>query len=249
MKVDKNIPGTEGQARLTPKPWDYSCYLLLELKRAIISILDKEAKLLSAKSQSPQPVVVDFGCGTCPYEPLFTERSFEYIGADLRGNEQAKVQFAPGERLPFEDASVDVVFSSQVLEHVEEVQEYLNECNRILKPGGLLLLSTHGYWTYHGYPDDFYRWTFHGLKRTIEKAGFSVDQMIPCVGPLAYTTHLRNQLVRGFLYKFAPFSLPLIVLTNIVSALLQPLEDSITPQQVKSENAAVYAVEARKPSL
>ena len=246
MKTKKTIPGTEGQARLAPKPWDYSYYLLRELKKTINSKIAKEAKSLSEKAPTSNPVVLDFGCGTRPYEPLFLERSFRYIGADLYGNPQAEIQFASGEQLPLEASSVDIVFSSQVLEHVCAVSEYLKECKRVLKPGGLLLLSTHGFWTYHGYPDDFYRWTFYGLKYTIEKTGFRVDDMVPCVGPLAYTTHLRCQLIRGFLYKFAPLSLPLIGLTNIIPSLLMPLEDYITPRQVKYENSAIYIVEARK---
>ena len=231
MKTKKTIPGTEGEARLFPKPWDYSCYLLKELKKSIGSIIAKESEFLSEREQTSNPVVLDFGCGTRPYEPLFRDKTFRYIGADLHGNQQADIQFAPGEPLPLEADSIDIVFSSQVLEHVCDVDEYLNECMRLLKPGGLLLLSTHGFWTYHGYPEDFYRWTFYGLRYTLEQAGFLVEGMTPCVGPLAYTTHLRNQLIRGFLYKFTPFSLPLIGLANILSSLLMPWEDYVTPRR------------------
>lgn len=241
-----SIPGTEGERRLFPRPWDYSCYLLRELKRAIVAILESEVRRVRPSGPAAALTALDYGCGTRPYEPLFRQSGIQYTGADLRGNPQADVPFEPSQPLPLADASFDIVFSSQVLEHVRDVPSYLAECRRVLKPDGLLLLSTHGTWTYHGYPDDYYRWTHQGLRTEIEQACFSVTRMIPCVGPLAYTTHVRNQLLRGLLHKFAPITLPLIGLTNICSALLMPLEDAVTPSQVKFENAAVYAVEARK---
>ncbi|MDR1491554.1 MAG: class I SAM-dependent methyltransferase [Planctomycetaceae bacterium] len=240
--MTKNIPGTEGEKRLFPKPWDYSCYLLLKLKKAIASII-REVRYTG--NNLPLKVL-DYGCGTRPYEPLFKEQSIKYIGADIIGNPVADIHFQPGKTLQIENQSVDILFSSQVLEHVENVSGYMSECFRVLKPQGLLILSTHGYWTYHGYPEDYRRWTFFGLKSEIENAHFTVQNIIPCVGPLAYTTHLRSQLIRGFLYKFAPISLPLIGLVKTTASLLMLLEDWITPKQVKDENSAVYVVEARR---
>jgi 2-polyprenyl-3-methyl-5-hydroxy-6-metoxy-1,4-benzoquinol methylase len=237
-----NIPGTEGEARLNPKLWDYSCYLLRNLKKHFERILTNEAK----QNVLEHLQCLDFGCGTRPYEPLFRLNRIHYIGADLAENTAADIVIEPGKPLAVADESIDIVFSSQVLEHVYDVQSYLAECRRILKPNGLLLLSTHGFWTYHGYPDDFHRWTFHGLQREITDAGFSVQKLHPVVGLLAYTTHVHCQLVRGLLYKFAPGSLPVVGLVNTTASVLMPLEDWITPSQVKYENSAIYIVEARK---
>ena len=43
---------------------------------------------------------------------------------------------ASGERVPLEDASVDMVTSSSVLEHLQSIENAVKEVNRILKPGG-----------------------------------------------------------------------------------------------------------------
>lgn len=43
------------------------------------------------------------------------------------------------ERLPFEDASFDVVYSNQVFEHVQNLIGLVGECHRLLKPGGILV--------------------------------------------------------------------------------------------------------------
>jgi SAM-dependent methyltransferase len=44
--------------------------------------------------------------------------------------------------LPLPDASVDVVVSLQVIEHLWEQERFLGECRRVLRPGGTLLVST-----------------------------------------------------------------------------------------------------------
>lgn len=43
------------------------------------------------------------------------------------------------DRLPFDDASFDVVHSNQVFEHVQNMIGLVGECHRILKPGGMLV--------------------------------------------------------------------------------------------------------------
>ena len=46
-------------------------------------------------------------------------------------------------KLPTEKESVDVVISSAVFEHIEDVDTALHEINRVFKPGGLFLLRWH----------------------------------------------------------------------------------------------------------
>jgi ubiquinone/menaquinone biosynthesis C-methylase UbiE len=48
--------------------------------------------------------------------------------------------------MPFEDKIFDVVWSTEVIEHLYHVQRYLHEINRVLKPNGLFILTA----PYHG---------------------------------------------------------------------------------------------------
>jgi len=44
--------------------------------------------------------------------------------------------------LPLPDSAVDVVANFQVIEHLWDQPQFVTECLRVLRPGGLLLLST-----------------------------------------------------------------------------------------------------------
>jgi SAM-dependent methyltransferase len=72
------------------------------------------------------------------------------------------------------EASYDAVLSTQVLEHVAEPGAYLRECRRLLKPGGQLLVTTHGMFEEHGCPFDFTRWTVVGLEKLVRESGLEV---------------------------------------------------------------------------
>jgi len=117
--------------------------------------------------------VFDYGCGGAPYAPLFSHcRS--YVPADLEPGPKVKRVLRNDGTTTESDASYDFVVSTQVLEHVKNPPAYLRECHRILRPGGEMVLTTHGMATEHGCPNDFYRWTPRGLEELFKSGGFEV---------------------------------------------------------------------------
>ncbi|MEZ4821725.1 MAG: class I SAM-dependent methyltransferase [Ignavibacteria bacterium] len=133
------------------------------------------------------------------YSSLFKE---SYTGIDVGENAHADVIIDPDGRIPFQDGEFDVVLSSQVLEHVEDSDNYLSECRRVLKPGGLLILSTHGTWQFHSHPVDIQRWTSMGLKRLITKAGFNLTGF-DLSGTACATSQLRLTFYDSFVNIFS----------------------------------------------
>lgn len=105
-----------------------------------------------------------------------------YIGADLAGNPDADVEIGPDGRLPVADGSVDAVLSTQVLEHVTDPNVYLDEVVRVLRPGGSLVLSTHGIMYYHRDPEDYWRWTHAGLESLLAGRGLAVRESQAVLG-------------------------------------------------------------------
>ncbi|MBM9612701.1 methyltransferase domain-containing protein [Desulfobulbus rhabdoformis] len=97
--------------------------------------------------------VLDLGCNSGYGTNLLSQSCNRIVGVDvspmalevgnaryLRGNLSFKL--VDGVSLPFGDQSFDVVTSFQVVEHLPEYSAYFNEIRRVLKPDGLLLLTT-----------------------------------------------------------------------------------------------------------
>jgi SAM-dependent methyltransferase len=151
--------------RIEPSPGEPDYLHLSDLLLGLRSLVPKKLSL-----------VLDYGCGRSPYRPLFG--SCTYHRADLAGAEDIDFQYGADSRLPSELADYDCVLSSQVLEHVLSPSSYLAEGYRVLKPGGSLILSTHGLFADHAHPHDYWRWTVFGLQRLVEGIGFKVDRMV-----------------------------------------------------------------------
>jgi 2-polyprenyl-6-hydroxyphenyl methylase/3-demethylubiquinone-9 3-methyltransferase len=100
--------------------------------------------------------VLDLGCGGGLATACLAERGAKAVGLDLsqaslrvahrhtRGKVQPEPVFACGgaEALPFADASFDIVWCTDVLEHLADVPTAMAQIVRVLKPGGLLLYDT-----------------------------------------------------------------------------------------------------------
>jgi SAM-dependent methyltransferase len=222
--------------RLSPRIFDVDWLVL----RGMASSLER----LAGEHVRVGHRVLDFGCGSMPYKTLFERRGATYLGADF--GDGADVAISPGGHLALESGSVDIVLSVQVLEHVRDLDTYFTEIARVLKPGGSLLLSTHGTWLYHPHPEDHRRWTRMGLFNEFESRDWRVTSCDAIVGPLAWTTMIR---LAG--YNFALRKLPLVggIVGAGLAALMNiraVLEEIVTPSSIRNDNACVYMARCEK---
>ncbi|MEO7980946.1 MAG: class I SAM-dependent methyltransferase [Sporichthyaceae bacterium] len=92
--------------------------------------------------------VLDVGAGPEEFAAAFADRGAYYVGLDADPTEvhpttvpRTAAVVADGRRLPVATASVDVTFSSNVLEHVADPAAFGDELVRVTRPGGVVVLS------------------------------------------------------------------------------------------------------------
>jgi SAM-dependent methyltransferase len=189
---------------------------------------------------SKSKLLLDYGCGNMPYRPIFEPRVGRYIGCDLWGNEFSDATLSDSGMLPFDDQSSGTVLSNQVLEHVVDPCSYIAESYRVLEPGGVLILSTHGVWRYHPDPTDFWRWTSDGLRKIVDDAGFEIERFKGILGPEATALQLLQDAV---LHRI-PRSLSNLYTWRMQSRIRRA--DLRCSDKVRNSDGCVYVVVARK---
>ena len=215
-------------------PWAPFAYVAWRLRRLV-------AELVAGAGPGRDAVILDYGCDDAPYRHLLP-RAATYLAADLSGNPKAEVEISPDGTLPVDDGSIDLVLSTQVLEHVEDPGLYLSECFRVLRPLGSLVLTTHGTMYIHRDPQDYWRWTCDGLEKIVGDAGLEVRQTGGVLGLVSAGLQLVQAGVARRLPRFAVR--PALLLFQ---ALIAASDLGSSPAG-RREFGLVIGVRATKPS-
>jgi 2-polyprenyl-3-methyl-5-hydroxy-6-metoxy-1,4-benzoquinol methylase len=164
-------------------------FLMKDIKEA----LDKYAR----KS------LLDLGCGNKPYREWYGPLTESSTGCDaVQSSENVVDTICLAKELPYQNEAFDTVFSTQVLEHVFEQQQMINEAARVLKQNGCLILSVPFTWELHEEPYDFFRITKYGLKEMFEKSGFQIEYIKANGGKWAALFQMMlNTVYSTFKYK------------------------------------------------
>jgi SAM-dependent methyltransferase len=169
--------------RLDPKLWDLDYLVLTDLRELVLKV----AGVVRGR-------LLDYGSGAAPYRAYF-KHCTEYVAADVTPGPNIDRLLEPDGSTSEPADAYDFVLSTQVLEHVKDAEGYLAECYRILRPGGRLLLTTHGMVEEHGCPYDFHRWTCRGLENLAIAQGFTIQESYK------FTTEIRG--IVQLLHQFA----------------------------------------------
>lgn len=182
--------------------------------------------------------VLDAGCGTGWFSKIAVDRGGMVTSMDLGENLLSKVAMkCNSERvvgsileIPFPDNFFDIVISSEVIEHVPDQYKAMQELFRVLKPGGIMVLTTpNKLWYFAVWIGNTFKlrpyqglenWSgWFEMKRKLSKIGFTKLQMIgihlfPFVSKIFYP-------LLDFFHRFNSFLGP--VMLNIAVKAKKPV--------------------------
>ena len=110
---------------------------------------------------------------------------------------------------PFEENHADTIVAGEVIEHLLHPFKFLEECYRILKPDGVLIITTpnmiglqhivkpNNFWIKNREDPHIYAWNIEMIQKLMEMAGFKVIHK-----ELLNTFWSRNLLFRGICFFF-----------------------------------------------
>ncbi len=122
--------------------------------------------------------------------PLFLNGSF--TGVDMQAGDGVDVVVS-AEKLPFKNGAFDVVFCLETLEHAQKPWLVAKEIERVLKPGGVAVVSSQQNFPIHMHPSDYFRYTPFGLKELF--GGLSEKLVISISPPFDDEVKLNPQQV------------------------------------------------------
>jgi len=107
----------------------------------------------SRDQMQKENIVLEIGCGEGYGTHFISEKISKIIGLDIdndtikRASEEYQSEFCifqkyDGIKIPFEDNVFDIVVSFQVVEHIKDDENFISEAYRVLKRGGLFILTT-----------------------------------------------------------------------------------------------------------
>jgi len=188
----------------------------------------------------PDKVIVNYGSG-----PVVLADRHDIINVDLFPF--ASVDVVSETRLPFSSKTVDLLYSSALIEHVRDPQTAVAEMIRCLKPAGELFVYVPFIQPIHAAPHDYQRWTEAGLRelfKEIDLVGSGVG-----AGPasgflwilqhfLADTLSLGNSVLKDFL----------LIVLMLTTFPLKYLDVFLEHSSRKGDIASGFFIHCKKPN-
>lgn len=195
-------------------------------RKALLNAIKKQAKEIKGD-------LLDYGCGSKPYQSLF-ENTSSYIGIDIENDSHNHFNesidcYYNGETLPFNNESFDIVFASEVLEHVPNIYQSMTEIKRVLKENGIILLTIPFSFPEHEMPFDYRRFTKNGILELLKEFEFEIinekslgthievvtQLIIQYIHDLIYTKNKYINLLLNIIF-ISPFTLSGIIFSKLL---------------------------------
>lgn len=130
--------------------------------------------------------LLDLGCGFVPLYGVYRDLVESNICVDwpntLHTSPHLDAIVNLNERLPFRDESFDTVLLTDVLEHIAEPLQLMQEIGRVLRVDGKVIVGVPFMYLLHEVPHDYYRYTEFALRRFCQLSGLNALECTPYGG-------------------------------------------------------------------
>jgi SAM-dependent methyltransferase len=196
------------------------------------------------KERSTNQRVLYMGAGAGLFGDYFQNKVTLDIGPQSKPD-----HVADAHHMPFIDGEFETVVCVEIFEHFRDPQLVAQEINRILKPGGVLILTTRFIFPLHNTPFDFWRFTKYGLQEIFKD--WNIVELIPdtksfsTIGVLLQRIAFQSKVRGGKVTKFFLFALAFL-LTKLDWLVTEEYSD-ITKKKVEFDlMPSGYYMVARK---
>ncbi len=190
--------------------------------------------------------ILDVGAQYCPYFPFFENRCKSYTSLDVVQTPIVDI-VCNAEEMTLPDCSFDLVICTQVLEHTQHPQKIIDECHRVLRPGGMFLLSVPSIFPVHGYPADNWRFMPQGVEFMLSR--FSKANVLGEMDFAESWMATNGQFLRTLTGKLHPLDRliepPMYLGLNLAALVLQKVLGPLTRKNFRAMSANIWA-EAEK---
>ncbi len=179
--------------------------------------------LLNSYARSP---CLDAGSGRSPYKHHLHSRGIRVISVDQEDRAGSVDVTADVQDLSdLKDSSVNMILCTQVLEHVPSPGKAISEFRRVLAPDGILVLSAPHLSMLHEEPNDYWRYTRHGLGKLAGSQKFEILKIVESGGLVSFFGHICSLSLWSLLGTVPGMRWP-VWLANylLLIQLLRPLD-------------------------
>lgn len=158
--------------------------------------------------------ILDAGCGEQPLREEIEAAGATYIGLDIEQNRAGTVDLiAPLWNVPIEDASIDTIVLTEVLEHVPDSAGAFREMARLVRGEGTILITTPFAYPLHEEPHDYVRLTPRAIEWLAQQNGFTLTEASTLGNEIEVLALTFCNLLSGMV---APWPFALRVLAGLV---------------------------------
>lgn len=179
--------------------------------------LQGKKKLVQRATGKQAAALLDVGSGVGSFANIMQQHQWHVTALEPDGDARNKahelynLQLQPSEQLfSLADNSFDAITLWHVLEHVHDLEKYLQTFNRLLTANGALIIAVPNYtsydavaygkyWAAYDVPRHLYHFSPHSMKILMQRYGFYVEKMKPMWFDSFYVSLLSNR------YKYGRF--------------------------------------------